>query len=71
MSRYYNFETAWITLAESLKEFLQEALIRFEISDGRRYREEPMIYHFEILADDNEVEYINQWLDKNTITARS
>jgi hypothetical protein len=51
----------FISLAEKLKEFLENELIRFEISGAGA------CYHFEILADEYDAAEINKFLDDNTI----
>lgn len=66
-AKYYSFETMFRGLAESLKEFLNETVDKFDISDGRQWHGEPMIWHFEILATPAQVSLINDWLDANTI----
>lgn len=69
MKKFYNFETLFLGLAEGLAEFLNENGIYREISEGS-FDMGSRGYHFEILADADEVKMINAWLDANTITAR-
>jgi hypothetical protein len=61
--KYYNFETMFLSLAEKLKEFLENELIRFEISGAGA------CYHFEILADEYDAAAVNDFLNSVTITA--
>ena len=59
--KYYNFETMFLSLAEKLKEFLENEIISFEISGAGAG------YHFEILADEYDAAAINKFLDDNTV----
>ena len=61
MKKWYNFETAFITLANALSAHLKHNGIYYERSGALGN------YHFEILADSNEVNEINSFLDANTI----
>lgn len=62
MKKYYNFETRFISLRDSLRNFLHENNIYYELSGGNSF------YHFEILANENEKEKINTFLDSVIIT---
>ena len=64
MRKFYNFETMFFSLANELKAFLNIEGIYAEVSSVGNG------YHFEIMANTDEVEMINDWLDANTITAR-
>ena len=68
-TKTYYFETMFVTLAEGLKEFLNETVDRFYVADGRTWHGEPMRWHFTIEATPTQLEEINAWLDANTITA--
>ena len=59
--KYYSFETITRTLKESLKHFLLDNNIYFEISGVAAG------WHFEILTDASGVEMINNFLDNSTI----
>lgn len=59
--KYYSFETIARSLKDSLKSFLLDNNIYFEISGGVAG------WHFEILTDANGVEMINNFLDNTTI----
>lgn len=59
--KYYSFETIARSLKDSLKRFLLNNNIYFEISSATN------MWHFEILTDANGVEMINDFLDNNTI----
>ena len=59
--KYYSFETITRTLKESLKHFLLDNNIYFEISSAAA------MWHFEILTDANGVDMINEFLDNTTI----
>ena len=61
MKKWYNFETAFVTLADSLSAYLKRTGIYYERSGAYGN------YHFEILADENDVVTINSFLDDNTI----
>lgn len=61
MKTWYNFETAFRSLADSLSAFLKRAVIYYERSGAFGN------YHFEILAGMDEVVAINAFLDANTI----
>lgn len=62
MKKWYNFETAFVPLADALSAFLKLREIYYERSGAYGN------YHFEILADDNDVNAINAFLDENTFT---
>lgn len=62
MKKWYNFETAFVTLADSLSAYLKRNGIYYERSGAYG------TYHFEIFADDNDVNAINAFLDENTFT---
>lgn len=62
MRKWVNFETMFRSLADELSDFLHNENIKAERSgcfDG---------YHFEIFANKEEVDKIENWLMKNTIT---
>ena len=59
--KYYSFETMFKSLKDSLKRFLLDSNIYFEISGVVAG------WHFEILTDANGVEMINNFLDNTTI----
>ena len=61
MKKWYNFETAFVTLADRLSAYLKRNGIYYERSGAFGN------YHFEILADENDVNAINAFLDENTI----
>ena len=61
MKKWYNFETAVVTLADSLSAYLKRNGIYYERSGAYGN------YHFEILADENDVNAINSFLDENTM----
>lgn len=61
MKKWYNFETAFVTLADSLSAYLKRNGIYYERSGASGN------YHFEILTDDNGVISINAFLDASTI----
>ena len=63
MRKFYSFETMFFSLANELKSFLNIEGIYAEVSSVGKG------YHFEISANADEVELINEWLDENTITA--
>ena len=58
---YYSFETIAKSLRDSLKRFLSDNNIYFEISSATS------MWHFEIFTDANGVKMINEFLDNNTI----
>ena len=66
-TKTYSFETMFVTLAEELKEFLNETVYRFYVTDGRTWHGEPMIWHFSIDATPSQVEAINNWLDAHVV----
>lgn len=66
-TKTYSFETMFVTLAEELKEFLNETVDKFDISDGRTWHGEPMIWHFSIDATPSQAEAINNWLDAHVV----
>jgi hypothetical protein len=59
--KYYSFETMFKSLKDSLKRFLLDSNIYFEISGAATN------WHFEIFTDANGVEMINEFLDNNSI----
>jgi hypothetical protein len=61
MKKYYNFDTRFVSLRDSLREFLKSNKIYYESSGNYSY------YHFEILADKIELEKINMFLDAQII----
>lgn len=61
MKKWYNFETAFVSLADSLSAYLKRNGIYYERSGAYGN------YHFEILTDENSVISINAFLDANTI----
>ena len=61
MKKWYNFETAFVTLADSLSSHLKRKGIYYERSGAYGN------YHFEILTDENGVISINSFLDENTM----
>lgn len=64
MRKYYNFETMFRSLKDELREYLHEIGVYYELSGCYSG------WHFEILANQEEVEKINKWLDANTITCQ-
>lgn len=62
MRKYYNFETRFRSLKDELSSYLKGAGIYYELSGM------PSAWHFEILANVEEANDINKWLDENTIT---
>ena len=66
-TKTYSFETMFRSLAEELKEFLNDTVDRFWVSDGRTWHGEPMLYHFSIEATPSQLEAINNWLDAHVI----
>lgn len=62
MKKWYNFETAFVTLADGLSAYLKRKGIYYERSGAYGN------YHFEILAGDNDVNAVNAFLDENTFT---
>lgn len=61
MKKWYNFETAFVSLADALSAFLKRREIYYERSGAYGN------YHFEILTDENGVISINAFLDENTM----
>lgn len=61
MKKWHNFETAFMALADALSAYLKRSGIYYERSDAYGN------YHFEILADENDVNAINAFLDDNNI----
>ena len=53
---WYNFETIFPTVAESLHDFLQERNIQHEISAAGDF------YHFEIVLDETEKQIVEEYL---------
>ena len=62
MKKWYNFETAFVTLADSLYDYLKRNGICCVRSNAFGN------YHFEILADENDVNVINSFFDENIFT---
>lgn len=60
MKKWYNFETAFVSLADALSAFFKRCGIYYERSGAFGN------YHFEILADENDVNAINSFLDANS-----
>lgn len=62
--KYYNFETAFISLKNNLVDFLEgcASVLAYEISKAGMY------YHFEILTDCNGAAAINDFIDSQIIT---
>lgn len=69
--KYYNFETMFFELADGLKAKCNEMGVKAEVSDGRTWHGDPMLWHFEILANERELRDINTWLDSMTIHERT
>ena len=61
MKRYYNFDTRFISLRDALRAWLHDNGIYYELSGAYSY------YHFEILADQSELEKVNAFLDTQII----
>lgn len=61
MKKWYNFETAFVTLADSLSAYLKRNGIYYERSGAYGN------YHFEILTDENGVISLNAFLGDNTV----
>lgn len=59
--KWYNFETAFVSLKNELAKMLKTSGIRYECSSA------PGAYHFEIFCSPANVQLINNWLDMNTI----
>lgn len=62
MKKYYNFETRFISLRDALREYLHTNNIKYELSGAYSF------YHFEILADREQLERVNAFLDTQIIT---
>jgi len=62
MKKWMWFETSWRTLKEDMREFLQAHGIKYELSGCG------VGWHFEVLCSPEDVELINNWLDRDTIT---
>lgn len=62
--KFYSFETMFKSLKDELRAFLKTENIYYELSGCFSG------WHFEIKASPDEVEKINAWLDKNTITCK-
>ena len=62
--KYYNFETAFITLKNNLVDFLEgcASVLAYEVSKAGA------CYHFEILTDHNGATEINNFIDTQIIT---
>ena len=61
MKKWYNFETAVMSLADALSAYLKRNGFYYERSGAYGN------YHFEILADEKDVNEINAFLDASTI----
>lgn len=61
MKKWYNYETAFLTLANDLSAFLKRSGIYYERSGAFGN------YHFEIFADMDDVVAVNAFLDAHTI----
>ena len=61
MKKWYNFETSFVSLADALSVHLKRSGIYYERSGAYGN------YHCEILADENDVNAINVFLDANTV----
>ena len=60
--KFYNFETRFISLRDTLRKYLKENNIYYELSGG------PAFYHFEIKTDPAGAAAINNFLDTQIIT---
>lgn len=60
--KWYNFETMFRSLKDSLCKFLKSRGIRYELSGAGAG------WHFEILCSKDDVSVINNFLDENTIS---
>lgn len=61
MKKWYNFETAFVSLADGMSAFLKRSGIYYERSGAFGN------YHFEILAGMDDVVAINAFIDANSI----
>lgn len=61
MKKWYTYETSFLTLANDLPAFLKCSGIYYERSGAFGN------YHFELLADMNDVVVVNAFLDAHTI----
>ena len=61
MRKWYNFETRFITLRDALRKYLKDNHIKYELSEAGVY------YHFEIYANNMEVESVNNFINSITI----
>lgn len=61
MKKWYNYETAFLSLADDLSAFLKRSGIYHERSGAFGH------YHFEVLADMDDVVAVNAFLDAHTI----
>ena len=61
MKKWYNFETAFMSLADALSAYLKRNGIYYERSGAYGN------YHCDILSGDNDVNSINSFLDDNTV----
>ena len=64
--KYYNFETIFSSLSDSMCEFLKQSNFYYELSDCS----DGILpcWHFEILLSEKDVPIVNNWIDENTIT---
>lgn len=60
--KWYNFETMFPSMKDAMRFMLKSSGIKYELSAGTDF------WHFEIFANDDERQYINEWLDENTIS---
>ena len=61
MRKYYHFETAFRTLKDELKIFLQENNIYYKLCGC------PGCWNFEILCNNDEFVKVDLWITNNTI----
>lgn len=66
-TKTYSYETMFVTLAEEFKEFLNETVDKFYVTDGRTWHGEPMLWHFSIEATPTQADAINSWLSARVI----
>lgn len=69
--KFYSFETMFTSLKDGLCTLCKTLGIYYELSDGRMYQSEPMIWHFEIKATKEQAQVINTWIAKRTIHERT
>ena len=61
MKKWYTFETSFVTLANDLSAFLKRSGIYYERSGAFGN------YHFDVLADMDDVVTVNAFLDAHTL----